>query len=119
MASSSKANNSLDILSEVKKLSLTKSIDHVYSCINMNAIKAMLDTSIQNREEKKRQIEETNLIHKDVVHKYLDDEINVGKKKISNLQAFGYCKVRVKICKRHHICKNLFEKETRSGGVLL
>ncbi|CAI9271811.1 unnamed protein product [Lactuca saligna] len=38
MASSSNANNSSDILSEVKKLALTKSIDEVYLCIHVNVL---------------------------------------------------------------------------------
>ncbi|CAH1441344.1 unnamed protein product [Lactuca virosa] len=86
MASSSNANNSLDILSEVKKLDVTKSFDDAYSCIHVNAIKARLDTSIHNREEKKRRIEATNLIHKDVVYKYLHEEIKAEKQEVKYLE---------------------------------
>ncbi|CAI9269762.1 unnamed protein product [Lactuca saligna] len=87
-ASSSNAIISLDILFEVKKLALTKSIDDVYSCIHVNAIKARLDMSIHNHEEKKRWIEATNLIHKDVVYKYLDYEIKVEKQEVKYLEDF-------------------------------
>ncbi|CAH1421114.1 unnamed protein product [Lactuca virosa] len=86
MPSSSNANNSSDILSEVRKPALTKCIDDAYSCIHLNEIKTRLDTSIQNREEKKIRIEASNLIHKYVVDKFIDDEIKAAKQEVKYLE---------------------------------
>nr|KAJ0192500.1 hypothetical protein LSAT_V11C800439730 [Lactuca sativa] len=98
MASSSNANNSSDILSKVKKLALTKSIDVAYSCIHVNEIKSCIDTFIHNLEEKKRHIEATNLIHKDVVYKYLDDEIKVEKQEVKYLEVFLGIMLNTRCC---------------------
>ncbi|CAH1443894.1 unnamed protein product [Lactuca virosa] len=88
MASSLNANNSSHILYEVKKPALTKSINDTYSFSHMNAIRPRLETSNQNHEEKQREIESTNLIHKDVVSKYLYDEIRAENKKLNILKTF-------------------------------
>ena len=58
----------------------------MYTCINVDTIKVKLDTSIQNHEEKKTRIEATNLIHKDVVYKYLHDAIKVEKQEVKYLE---------------------------------
>nr|KAJ0202412.1 hypothetical protein LSAT_V11C600332130 [Lactuca sativa] len=76
----------LRIFCQLKKFALTKSINDAYSCIHVNAIKARLDISIQNHEEKKTRIEATNFIHNDVVYKYLDDKIKLEKQESTSFR---------------------------------